>query len=369
MDARRSPQGGRWKAYSPELSLELEMTYQGFLLGGTNLHSYSYGMKSFCVNMSTLQQKNTQTQFERPVRRRGAIPEGVPVGEGHRQPVSASTRLPVERPQRNEVSTGATDLKARQRAARANPIYIADDDPIHGAACMICGSSFSLLNNRHHCRYCGWLVCSACSPGKLKLDRHIPVRGRSVGESYDSKRNPKAAGEKARRVCAACEQHAPAEMRDRQAEAQRLSDERRARQQVEREAQEVARARQQQKQLWKKQEDTAALEKEKAQFELARVQQDVHAAEMQRQMTEAKFKLAEERSKIAEETRLATELEAVAQHSIRWEHRSSSGWIEFSAENSYMLSEQYRVIKLFRDSHLYGAPEVEFRPLVTFGIR
>jgi len=30
--------------------------------------------------------------------------------------------------------------------------------------CLSCGSEFSRLNRRHHCRLCGLLVCNPCGP-------------------------------------------------------------------------------------------------------------------------------------------------------------------------------------------------------------
>eukprot|EP01044_Picomonas_judraskeda_P020761 COSAG03_NODE_4706_length_1460_cov_1.457017_1_plen_271_part_10 len=105
----------------------------------------------------------------------------------------------------------ALTLQERQRAARKDPVYVPDDDPVYGASCMICGTGFGFVNQRHHCRYCGWLICSTCSPGKLLLDRHIPVKGRRPNEPNDSHRNAKGASEKPRRVCSECEAQAQAE--------------------------------------------------------------------------------------------------------------------------------------------------------------
>jgi hypothetical protein len=55
---------------------------------------------------------------------------------------------------------------------------VADDHPCYSEACMVCEAEFGIIfNPRHHCRYCGWLVCGQCSPFMLVLDRHIPVGG------------------------------------------------------------------------------------------------------------------------------------------------------------------------------------------------
>ena len=41
--------------------------------------------------------------------------------------------------------------------------------------CQLCDEEFGMLNRQHHCRYCGWLVCSDCSPeGQLVgVDRWV----------------------------------------------------------------------------------------------------------------------------------------------------------------------------------------------------
>jgi hypothetical protein len=100
---------------------------------------------------------------------------------------------------------------------------VADDHPCYSEACMVCEAEFGIIfNPRHHCRYCGWLVCGQCSPFMLVLDRHIPVGGRKVGETSSARRNAKAAGEAMRRVCAECHRNAPAEMQARADEMQRI---------------------------------------------------------------------------------------------------------------------------------------------------
>jgi len=43
-----------------------------------------------------------------------------------------------------------------------------DKDVWHNSSsCDICQKAFHLITNkRHHCRYCGFSICQACSPGK-----------------------------------------------------------------------------------------------------------------------------------------------------------------------------------------------------------
>src|SRR5690606_4983512 len=40
------------------------------------------------------------------------------------------------------------------------PIWTPDDEK---DCCVFCDAVFSVFNRRHHCRYCGSLVCNSCS--------------------------------------------------------------------------------------------------------------------------------------------------------------------------------------------------------------
>lgn len=42
--------------------------------------------------------------------------------------------------------------------------------------CSICGTAFTFLNRRHHCRRCGRLVCATCSPHRITIPRQYIVR-------------------------------------------------------------------------------------------------------------------------------------------------------------------------------------------------
>ena len=45
---------------------------------------------------------------------------------------------------------------------------------------MICGQRFSAFNRKHHCRQCGRVVCSSCSPHRVIIDPQTdnkPERG------------------------------------------------------------------------------------------------------------------------------------------------------------------------------------------------
>ena len=40
----------------------------------------------------------------------------------------------------------------------------------HSKECMICGLKFTAFNRKHHCRQCGRVVCSTCSPHRVLID-------------------------------------------------------------------------------------------------------------------------------------------------------------------------------------------------------
>jgi hypothetical protein len=46
------------------------------------------------------------------------------------------------------------------------PVWVPDDAT---ERCLICRTLFTFINRRHHCRSCGRVVCSACSPKKAQL--------------------------------------------------------------------------------------------------------------------------------------------------------------------------------------------------------
>ena len=47
-----------------------------------------------------------------------------------------------------------------------SPIWVPD---YYTSVCMRCGKRFSMLNRRHHCRRCGFVVCNNCSTQRTLL--------------------------------------------------------------------------------------------------------------------------------------------------------------------------------------------------------
>ena len=78
----------------------------------------------------------------------------------------------------NSWTTGHAPHLAAQ--ARAQPRWIPDDEV---ERCMLCSPNWRFRSlpgyRRHHCRSCGWVVCSACLPDDqtLQLNRWVTPEG------------------------------------------------------------------------------------------------------------------------------------------------------------------------------------------------
>jgi len=69
------------------------------------------------------------------------------------------------------------DLQTSSSDFELAPVWVGDDAV---KSCMVCTKKFSLMKRRHHCRSCGKLVCSKCSPEKMflpniRLDKRVRV--------------------------------------------------------------------------------------------------------------------------------------------------------------------------------------------------
>lgn len=73
----------------------------------------------------------------------------------------------------------ASEYKLNGARARANsgeyirPRWIPDEAMEY---CLLCSTSFTVMNRRHHCRYCGNLVCDSCSLHKALLPIEFGLR-------------------------------------------------------------------------------------------------------------------------------------------------------------------------------------------------
>jgi len=72
------------------------------------------------------------------------------------------------------ISEGRKKLKRnggemdRLLAATTPPPWIPDSQ---AKSCYACGSVFSILNRRHHCRHCGQIFCNDCTTHRIAIER------------------------------------------------------------------------------------------------------------------------------------------------------------------------------------------------------
>ena len=98
----------------------------------------------------------------------------------------------------------------KAREARSDPRWVADH---MAAVCMAegCNTAFSFFEGKHHCRYCGWVVCSSCC-GSLEVDRWVSSeRPHKFKLARDEQRELKK-----KTLCRSCLHFAPAEIETRQ---------------------------------------------------------------------------------------------------------------------------------------------------------
>jgi len=103
---------------------------------------------------------------------RALLTESNPGGNGEQfyQPEPTLLTIASGAPPQEEVE------EWRRRGVEAPPAWIPD---AMAPLCMGCGSSFSLVRRRHHCRSCGRVFCQRCSPNQVPLPRYgmeKPVR-------------------------------------------------------------------------------------------------------------------------------------------------------------------------------------------------
>jgi len=128
---------------------------------------------------------------------------------GHNDGIEAfpdATVMFIRRPEyssQHVVRLYLTELKPRQVDLIEDTLaqVIEKHRPAQGAwlpdntseTCLICGDAFGVINRRHHCRSCGNLVCSSCSPSTRQVAN--PVVHPQGGDNANG----------ALRVCMYCE--------------------------------------------------------------------------------------------------------------------------------------------------------------------
>ena len=107
-----------------------------------------------------------------------------------------------------------TAFDVGKAGARAEPRWCADEE---ATECMSCAqTTFTLIARKHHCRYCGWIVCGACLKGadgndlKLAVDRWVSSKGlHGVTQLQGGDTKEKS-------VCKSCFIYAPLDVHSRQ---------------------------------------------------------------------------------------------------------------------------------------------------------
>jgi len=71
-------------------------------------------------------------------------------------------------------ATGTKNSTEKTSAKHIAPVWQTDSS---AKQCQCCGTAFSLIKRRHHCRYCGNLVCEQCSTKRMKVNtKKEPLR-------------------------------------------------------------------------------------------------------------------------------------------------------------------------------------------------
>jgi hypothetical protein len=112
---------------------------------------------------------------------------------------------------RNSVTILSAIVGPNQEQRQA-PVWAGDSS---STSCTACSRPFSAAVRRHHCRYCGLLVCSPCL-GELKVDRWLSdKKPHYIVSVPEHAPNDAAARLESKRVCTPCLQHVPAEVEAR----------------------------------------------------------------------------------------------------------------------------------------------------------
>ncbi|KAF2707990.1 FYVE-domain-containing protein [Pleomassaria siparia CBS 279.74] len=172
--------------------------------------------------------KRRLTTPESPMRRPSSIrmrPDAAPAASGSSSdPILVdSSPAPQSRPQlppsfpSQTSSSSARPVRRESESSIVLPQWQPDADVSH---CPVCGSQFTFFYRKHHCRKCGRVVCSACSPHRITIPRQfivhppsdptsgiIDLTGEDDGNNmsaFGPFRNPALGGGEEVRVCNPC---------------------------------------------------------------------------------------------------------------------------------------------------------------------
>jgi len=149
----------------------LYTSYQGAWAGdNTSLKvTYSIMLNQLSVNLSPCQDREYSTEFSITSNVRSCTLRAKDVRERNDWLDALSTAIEDYRSRKATFQTGEGEgamPPAPGSLGESAPVWIPDQ---RVTMCQVCGSEFSLVVRRHHCRGCGAVVCTACSRNKAPL--------------------------------------------------------------------------------------------------------------------------------------------------------------------------------------------------------
>ncbi|SMR41296.1 unnamed protein product [Zymoseptoria tritici ST99CH_1E4] len=110
-------------------------------------------------------------------------------------------RPPPLDPRRRHNSHPSTMATTTNTPTSPRPEWQPDGNVV---SCPVCHTIFGLFTRKHHCRKCGRVVCSACSPHRITIPRQYIVTPEGQSQSPNGHENPALGGGEVVRVCNPC---------------------------------------------------------------------------------------------------------------------------------------------------------------------
>ncbi|KAF1978928.1 FYVE-domain-containing protein [Bimuria novae-zelandiae CBS 107.79] len=168
------------------------------------------------TSRSSSERKRRLTTTDSPLRRPSSIRmhSENQVGSSSNSVVLASS--PAADASRRQPPPPPPPAAARRDSDFVLPSWQPDSEVTH---CFVCGSHFTFFYRKHHCRKCGRVVCSACSPHRITIPRqyivHPPQENLNIVDlasedddhpmsRYGPFSNPALGGGEGVRVCNPC---------------------------------------------------------------------------------------------------------------------------------------------------------------------